>query len=556
VSDAPARRSGSHDLRPHDRSAADASSGRSWTRWVPAVLGPVLLFVALVAWGLSSAPRSSPDDNFHLASIWCAPSVGSQWCRTVPDDPDVRLVPDGLVDLCQVAKPGVSAGCRSSGADESLSDDEYVVTSWANFNRLYPPVFYSAMAPFASDDLTTSVVLMRVANAGVFVLLVTAVAVAVPRTLRVPVILGVVAVLVPLGAFLVPSTNPTSWALLSGATLWAALLGHLSTTGRRSAVLGGLAVVAVVVGAGARADAAIFALLGVAVAAFLAPYRRLRWWHAVVPLLVVATAVTLYFSASQGSDGLEGAGDPQEPLTFQLVRENFREIPQLWAGILGARGLGWLDTPMPAATWVLAGSACAAVLWWGLGAATGRKTLAVLGLLAALWLVPLVLLVQARAVVPDFVQPRYLMPVLAILLGVAVLPGRHGWPSMSRLQAWVLVGALAVANAFALRTNILRHTLGLDEDPTNLDARLEWWWGPLPSPMRMWAIGSVAMLGALWAILVVVRRELATGPFTESVATSDGTQAPVADPPAPGSGGEESRSGELPVRALPDRSRS
>ena len=57
---------------------------RRLTRWLIPVLRlgqskfkviqlvPLLAILALACWALASPVGSSPDDNFHLASIWCA----------------------------------------------------------------------------------------------------------------------------------------------------------------------------------------------------------------------------------------------------------------------------------------------------------------------------------------------------------------------------------------------------------------------------------------------------------------------------------------------------
>jgi len=56
-------------------------------------IAPALALIALMAWALASPMGSSPDDDFHLTSIWCANASKTYDCapgktaatRVVPD---------------------------------------------------------------------------------------------------------------------------------------------------------------------------------------------------------------------------------------------------------------------------------------------------------------------------------------------------------------------------------------------------------------------------------------------------------------------------------------
>ena len=50
-------------------------------------------FVALAGWSMASPPGSSPDDDYHLASIWCAQGIDGDRCAAVEGEPDQRLLP-------------------------------------------------------------------------------------------------------------------------------------------------------------------------------------------------------------------------------------------------------------------------------------------------------------------------------------------------------------------------------------------------------------------------------------------------------------------------------
>jgi hypothetical protein len=109
-------------------------------------------------------------------------------------------------------------------------------------------------------------------------------------------------------------------------------------------------------------------------------------------------------------------------------------------------------------------------------------------------------LVQTRATVGSFVQPRYIYPLIIFLAGIAFLQVRRGQISVTRWQALAGIVALSIANAVALHTNIRRYVTGLDVGGLNLNVNAEWWWNIPLSPMLVWLIGSATFFAALIAI--------------------------------------------------------
>src|SRR3546814_348797 len=133
--------------------------------------------VALLSWGLSSTPMSSPDDDFHLASAWCGLGERSGLCETT-GDPQTRLVPAPVAaGACYKYDAGASGECWPADAD-GMRETARVNTG------LYPPVFYGFMSLFASPDVEASVLAMRAANALLAVGAIAAVFYALPRSMR------------------------------------------------------------------------------------------------------------------------------------------------------------------------------------------------------------------------------------------------------------------------------------------------------------------------------------------------------------------------------------
>lgn len=461
-------------------------------RLLLAIAAPLLAWLALIAWAFASPVASSPDDDFHLAAIWCAGGDQPGRCEPVEDSPTARLIPSAVVGAtCYAFRPDQDASCWNSETEGMTRVPR------ANIDRLYPTIYYSVMNLFVSDDVQVSVLTMRAVNATVVVGILTALAWLLPRRLRAPLIISVAATSVPLGMFLFGSTNPSAWAILSAAVVWISVYGAGVTGGRRSLGLAAFAVLGTVIGAGARADAAVFALFGAGLAAALAWRSTTRHSRRVLMGAVAAVtlvSIALYFSARQGSSALAGLEPTTARLTAAQHVSNLLEVPALWTGALGQAGLGWLDTRLPASVWVLTTAVFAGALFIGLGRAGKLRSVASAISLAAMWIVPLVMLAQSNALVGQTVQPRYLLPLMVIAVGFASLrvDAEAAW-STSR---YVLAGsALIVAVTIALHQNIRRYTAGASNEAVDPGAGAHWWWVGTPSPLVVWVVGSLAFAG-------------------------------------------------------------
>lgn len=507
---------------------AQVIPGRSTRRLLLAILIPILAFLSLGAWAFSSPVGSSPDDDFHLAAIWCGLGERSGLCEDPGDGSMERLVPASLpTSPCYAFNPEQSGDCwvpETTGL---------IQVQRANIDGLYPPVFYAAMSVFAGDDVQTSVIVMRLFNAAFAVGLLTAVFFALPRWIRPALIVSVAATSVPLGVFVLPSTNPSSWAVLSAAVVWISLYGATQATGRRRILLSALALFGAVIGAGARADAAVYACFAVVLALILG----LRWRRdAVVPAvtgaLIILTGAAFYLSAGQGGAVVTGMTEGNPPLSGGQLLSNLLEIPSLWLGAFGAWHLGWLDTRLPSTVSVLVMAVAAGALFVGIRRVDLRRTLALVLVLASLWLVPFVLLYQSRVVVGTIIQPRYLLPLLVIAVGVASLR-RDAERSWNGARLALAGAALTLAFTISLQFNIQRYTTGTDSSSLDPGAGAEWWWDAVASPAVVWVGGSLAF-AAIFVLFALILPRAEKEPATTWVdrIEPDGSHASVADPVA------------------------
>ncbi|SFD95166.1 Predicted membrane protein [Blastococcus tunisiensis] len=463
------------------------------------LLVPLLAFLALGAWALASPVGASPDEDFHLSSVWCGQGISEGVCETSSEEGE-RLIPEPLLHAagCFAFRSEASAECQSAWFVEE--SDELSSSGRGNYSGGYPPVFYYVMNVFVGDDISQSVVLMRLVNSALFVGLGTALYWLLPRERRQLLVLGTAVTLVPLGLFIVPSINPSSWAVIAGALVFPAMVGFFQCTGRRRVALGALGAVATLVAAGSRADSAVYAVLAIALAALLAlRWTRRAWKLLALPLVLAVACAVSYVTSGQNEAatvGFDGTSGPVTGAAGQLAY-NLLNVPELWAGAFGYWNLGWLDTRMPSIVWVVNVVAFGVVVFLGMRRSSRRKIAAFLITLAAAWLIPTYVLVQSSALVGSQVQPRYLLPLLILLAQVALFRTGDERPEFSRAQLWSLAAALSATAAISLHFNMRRYITGTDVFGANLDAGIEWWWAIPVSPMVVWALGSVSFAAAL-----------------------------------------------------------
>ncbi|WP_246078198.1 DUF2142 domain-containing protein [Rhodoglobus vestalii] len=494
-------------------------------RRIGLLVAPFLVFAALAAWALSSPVGSSPDDDFHLTSIWCA-TGDSEYCAP-SGDPGTRLVPPAVADpACFAYDAEKSAGCQSRFDFTAGATEE---TERGNFAGGYPVVYYGTMSVFVGEDVHASVLVMRLVNIALFVGLGVALYLLLPVNRRQILVWQWALTTVPLGLFVLSSNNPSAWAVMGVGYGWLALLGFYEARGRRRVPLGAVFLLTAVIASGSRSDATIYFVIAVLAAAILAFRNTRRFWLS--SLLPVASIIicALLFRASRSADAVTGGVEPGLGLGVIIPRiaYNLTEVPSIWTGIFGQSwGLGWLDTSMPALVWFSALASLIGAGFFAARAASARKSVVLALGITALAAIPVLLLVMAGKDVGEDFQPRYLLPLIVVFIGAVFFTAQRQAINFNRAQVWLIVAALAGANLIALHLSIRRYVTGIDALAPSLDAGREWWWAIILTPDLTWAIGAVAFTGAL-AILLPVHDRTISAPDRRVAAL--GHSAPRSD---------------------------
>jgi hypothetical protein len=144
------------------------------------------------------------------------------------------------------------------------------------------------------------------------------------------------------------------------------------------------------------------------------------------------------------------------------------------------------------------------VQWFNL-----KQSFAVGAALLFMTVIPLYILTQSGLQVGQQVQPRYLLPLIALFSFAALYrASEQSGIQLTRAQILIIGFGLFVSNAIALHINARRYITGMDVMSVNLDANAEWWWSDFPiSANTVWLIatfGSALFLIAIWKL----RKEL------------------------------------------------
>lgn len=470
-------------------------------RWLVASI--VSAFLALSSWAISSPIGSSPDDDFHLSSIWCGQGIREGLCEVGTGERGDYMVPSTVL---------ANAGCfafQSSNSGECFYDESLYETPRVNQSaQLYPVVYYWTLSWLASKDLYFSTISMRLFNVLIAVFLVVLLVTYMPQAQkRIPLISFAISS-VPLGVYLLASNNPSSWSYLAVVALFSSTLGFFITDKPLNRLpLGLISLVTLIMAAGSRTDSAIYSIIAISLAALLAFSRQaITAINITFAFLLTLIAASFFFlSTSGGAYTQELANSTSDAPAGTSILFNLAELPSLWIGVFGSWGLGWLDTVLPPAVWITTYFVYASVVFSAMRYFDFKQYLAAFLAALSLVILPMYVLTRYGLSVGQTVQPRYLLPLLGLLAAVA-LYRKHSSDglSFSRGQVWMIGTGLIFANSLALNVNLRRYISGQDVRSFDLDNAVEWWWAGLPvSPSFVWAAGSIffaLLLISIWKL--------------------------------------------------------
>jgi hypothetical protein len=462
-----------------------------------ALLGILGGFFAMQVWALASPPGSSPDDDFHLPAIWCARGFVEGVCDLEFKGDELGKTPAPLSRsaVCFAFESKVSAACQSQLFDWNSTE----LTEARISDGRFPNGFHWIMHTFINDNPLHSAMQMRVVNITLALVLFTLSALIATSRIRFALIATWLTMIVPLGLFSIASTNPSSWSIIGLGVYWANLLTFMTTQEKLRQILSGvLACVSALLALVSRFESSVFLALTSFVIA-LVVFKLSDLKRLILPIVIALVGVYEFITvpSTLGISTGFGGGLPDRP-TERLWFYNISELTTLWSGVIGDWPLGWFDTPLPSITVFFSMLAFAGLLFLGLGHTDFRKGIALLVLFLALSYMPLRILDLGRNFIGEGAQPRYLLPLLMVFLGLALfVPLGQKMIELNFSQYLVLFFSLSISHSFALHFTMRRYITGTDVVEFDLNKEAEWWWVTSPAPLTSWAIASFGFAVAL-----------------------------------------------------------
>ena len=421
---------------------------------------PFSFFLLGCAWAVTSPVASAPDDDYHLASIWCAQGDRDRACQDTGLVPQKFIVAAGAVNsaFCFATKPDVSGDCTAS----ELNSTEMILTERVNnIQHLYPGGYYSVMSVFVGSDVEKSVYFMRLFSVFVVSVLMAVLIRFVPSGIRQATLVAIAVTFIPLGLFLVASTNPSGWAIAGTLYFFAfglALLYRSSWRTPGTWVIAAALCISAIMAMSSRVDSAAFLSVATIAIFALAGWRRILGHvpgSLLLLVLALAGVVTYFMVTPIEASGELGTSEPGS----NLLWTNLIEFPYLVQGIVGGWPLGWNDTVLPAFVSVIGLLVIGAITYVGLSRVWVNKAVALGITFAAFVGFPLVFMQTQGIAVGEVVQSRYLLPLFAVLVAVVMIPTRVKTPiQIQRVPVILIVCGLWISSSLAIWANAHRYS--------------------------------------------------------------------------------------------------
>lgn len=452
------------------------------------IQGLIALFLTLACWALSSPVGSSPDDDYHLPSIWCANGTDGENCQ---QSGDIFTTPGGVANsaTCYAFDPYKTADCATLALNGPSVSQVYINqnTNW------YPPFFYKFSNLFLVDSgVIESILSIRFANIFLFCLffLWYFLLAKTPRE-HITSLLIPISIFIPLGFFIIPSTNPSSWAITFGLMSFLALSSWIFFRNQTRGMLVYMLTVSLFF-VGSRADSGgylIAMIICLGMSSKILIRRNLKEDIKLIPIVLMVLIGVLSLVSYQAVAVIQSGLRNEEVLNppprngFYLLGVNLIRFPELVVGNFGTRGLGWLDTVPPLIVPIIV------IISLTYLVATAINVRADKGFVSSIFfliIIPIYVLQKGNNVVGEHVQPRYLIPLIILVFGIMIINSDRVQLSSSALLGLTLL--FTTAHSISLYTNISRYSVGIGQDFLLSEVK---WGFPGISPRLLFVAGTL-----------------------------------------------------------------
>lgn len=484
------------------------------SRYLLAVLLVVAVIVASLAWVVSSPVGSSPDEDFHVGSMWCPPPVDESGCVLSEEDGKTAvMVPQTAARrfvTCYVLNSNASARCTLEASDDVAAP----TSRWDDGN--YPWGYYQFAHLFVQHSTNRAVLALRAFNALLAIGLLGAIIALADSGLRRAISVALTVAWLPMGFYFIAGMNPSSWAMTGTFAFASALLASTRSEGRRRVGLVACALAGAVLACTSRGDSAFFLFVITVALAFAVPLSRRIVPEACLACVASALGIWVMSRTNVAASHLASGSDVSGESWWHIMYLNVSALPDYLRGFVGYLfGPGWNDVSYQGTVSSGASLVVVALLAWSLRSLSWRRVLSALVVAGAITGVPVVIGVRGHFSNVEVYQPRYMLPLFAVFLLMLLAPSPardEGGSSLGsrpfrvpqgvagRVGTGLVAAVWALTNARALYLIIERYAFGrtahgmpIDLSTRNLSDGNEWWWPNAPvGPMAVWVIGALA----------------------------------------------------------------
>jgi hypothetical protein len=470
----------------------------------------LFLFLSLTSWALSSPIGSNPDDDYHLPSIWCAETPINDSCN---QNENGYEVPRQLLLMgCFARNPNVTGDCTNRSTDVN---EVIPFKHLNNVEKAYPVGFYNLMSILKNNNLMLFVFNVRILNSLIFIFGLALLLLLLKNIdIWIRVIMIQIISMIPLGFFTIASTNPSSWPMSFLTGFWIAMY----TIGKeRKKPFGAFNLFVVVffwLGLNfARSDGSIFSIV-VLSSLLIIFYREREVMNRSYALLIFALTILSFInflsSKTPKSVILGEAGLSERLSGFDLFWNNLGNLGFYFLGGAGRTGLGWFDTFVDPFVWRTLSFLMVFILIASLISVLQDRNYRSFGgtlfLLLTYLLIPIISLQINGWKVGEWIQPRYLLPMVPLVILSSFLDSKISTRRVS-LYFLFISPMLLLSYVLSLGANIQRYSSGTNV-PWSISSYSNFGWSMFGlAPINIFVVGST-FFALFLATIVLYYREV------------------------------------------------
>ena len=470
------------------------------------VTSTLLLLLTLGSWSIASPILSAPDAANHIAHIWCSSSIENNYCEKYAEEIGAYRIPTSS-NFCYPENKLMSAACASPATS---------IRSIETGN--YPPLFFRVLNFFVTDSMNTSIILMRLFNLGIFVGLFFFQILLGSEKHRLAYLSANIFTITPYLLFLIPSVNPSSWAIIgvtnSAFFLISLLDGRNSSPRIRAATCLFWFFSSVL--CFARYDSTValmvansIVLLSLRGKMILQSFRKTAIFSSILLLTAIILSRNFGTFINWCTGYLRVNTVPFNPMGPNFGTWLSSWFLHFWAIPLeafGSGGLGWREITMPQFVILNGIGLLGAVIIFASIQMNFRQIL--VHIASSLFMLINILMIANRELDLFNVTGRHIIPIFPFIVGAWVYfsPSPIHFLEI-RNARFIAVLLIASSNSVALYTTIERYVMGWSGGLRiiRVNGLSQWWWSGLPiGPNFVVIMGSICFLGFLSTAVVLV----------------------------------------------------